>query len=892
MCDHVCRYPLHSASVSKLQYSSYLNGIISSSWDGSLRIYNIGKQAVAQTFVGGQGPTASSSSQKAVFSFDWSEELQILASCGSERKVYIWNPFLSQPVFRIVGLQQPLVGVCLNGQHGQVLTFSQDKCIKVWDIRTFRCIQTLHDNGNYHPENSITSVCFDSTRNTIITSTTFPVAWPLSRVSTNFAPTYTGHTMPLVNVLFNTRLRQVLTCDRQQVVTWDIDEGKKLYYFKASKQLPQSHQRFGQIISRATADVRGTRLITGTDKGSVVIWNLQNCQVCAVGENKDEPTECTALLHSQRKDSWYIFSAAGSSMSIFEDSDDVHQMRSAGRYSTSSLGNTYPLPVISSLALANPSLLVIGLDVGVIVLYSPDICRKCGFLQKSDNTSSVEVLIPISTTMLASAQADGVVTIWDVACRSAVHRFNAVRDRDCTLTSMALTSDSNLYVVGDSDGCITVWGDPKKHRPPSPILSQSESTILPKCDNQNKYSNPFEIDNCDSSDVTTEPQFIRLYQAHSEGVSSIATTTHNGTECIITAGHDCLVKLYTTEGISIGSLGVLEQGKWKLSDPDTWVRTSTKLHRKSTITKTRSKVRIDKIFQPSLASLIPSVDPTKHEEPTVIAPSSIPTTDSGRLDKCSIFKRISYNQPQHKVLSAISPCIQISPERHIRLRNFNKFRSNFVRSSRSKGFVSTTAGIAVLICTAALHLMDLSKSRLTMRSLSLGKCATFITETEINDDTRPHTARVPVGESELMRQRIEIRLTKQGIPLTARGDFIPSDLHPDGKQWEAKGADVLRRIRRHKTRNVDDNNKWTAKYSGTLRACVREVVRIAKPGAPHPPQNWKPSNCGLCALEKQSISKRGVRNATSHACASNPNIVTEENASDTVDDISVLADAT
>ena len=135
---------------------------------------------------------------KSIYSFDWCPDLKLIASCGSERTVFVWNPHMSNPVFKLEGhasslgmrlaTAKPCVGnafgdppcrgllllplLLLRGLAGavtrrdrrriprsrptvdvrfnkdQLITVSTDRLIKVFDVRTFNCLQTFGDNGN------------------------------------------------------------------------------------------------------------------------------------------------------------------------------------------------------------------------------------------------------------------------------------------------------------------------------------------------------------------------------------------------------------------------------------------------------------------------------------------------------------------------------------------------------------------------------------------------------------------------------------------------------------------------------------------------------------------------------------------------------------------------
>eukprot|EP01062_Namystynia_karyoxenos_P023059 TRINITY_DN18874_c3_g2_i1.p1 TRINITY_DN18874_c3_g2~~TRINITY_DN18874_c3_g2_i1.p1 ORF type:complete len:1422 (+),score=405.98 TRINITY_DN18874_c3_g2_i1:126-4268(+) len=466
-CHQVCTGDIHSQCISQVRFSPYLTGVITSSWDSTLKVFNVEKQKEAQTFGGPNGH------QKAVCSFDWCDGMQILASCGSERRVYMWNPFLSQPVFKLDGHQQSLVDVCLNSDNRQLITLSEDKVIKVWDVRTFRCLQTITDSTNYHPDNFLSAMAFDAGRNRVLTASTYPCAWLRARVSSAFPPNYTGHTRPILQILYNVKLRQVVTADREQVTAWDLDSGQKVSQFRPAKQMQQSLLRVGTAITRIALDHRQTRLITATEHATVVVWNLRNFQVCAVGESgMRHVSECTALLHCQRKGCWFVCCAAGPTMCIFQDSDELTSLRVVGSYNTAALSRGGLPPSISCMALPRDSMYALGLDDGRIALYNPDIGRSCGVLGGEGAGGGVEALHVLDVSplqlslgapelVLMAALGDGQIQLWDTARRRTIGSFQTLpADGEAVLTSFAvwpLDAASRLIAVGDSEGCAHVW---------------------------------------------------------------------------------------------------------------------------------------------------------------------------------------------------------------------------------------------------------------------------------------------------------------------------------------------------------------------------------------------------------------------------------------------------
>ena len=138
-----------------------------------------------------------------------------LGPSGSERTVYIWNPFIQNPVYKLDGHNSVLVDVCF-GNSSQLITLDVAKTIRVWDLRTFTVLQSFTDPAMYYPENKLTSMVCDHKRERILCGSTFPVMWHLQRPLPSQSDNYSGHTKPLVSVLYNSHFDQVLPSRRRR----------------------------------------------------------------------------------------------------------------------------------------------------------------------------------------------------------------------------------------------------------------------------------------------------------------------------------------------------------------------------------------------------------------------------------------------------------------------------------------------------------------------------------------------------------------------------------------------------------------------------------------------------------------------------------------------------
>jgi WD40 repeat protein len=80
---------------------------------------------------------------KGALSIDYSEEYRLLVSAGFDYEAYIWSPFSNASVYRLKGHHFPLVGCQAVKDTPEIITADSSGVMKLWDIRTFKCVQTI-----------------------------------------------------------------------------------------------------------------------------------------------------------------------------------------------------------------------------------------------------------------------------------------------------------------------------------------------------------------------------------------------------------------------------------------------------------------------------------------------------------------------------------------------------------------------------------------------------------------------------------------------------------------------------------------------------------------------------------------------------------------------------
>jgi len=106
----------------------------------------------------------------------------------------------------------------VNERKNQIITVSADKKIKIFDIRTFRCTQTLVDTTPYQaPDDHLTAAAFDLEHQRLITAGNKIRMWPVQIAPGNKSGPRGGpaHNNLIVAICYSPTFKQVVryVCD-------------------------------------------------------------------------------------------------------------------------------------------------------------------------------------------------------------------------------------------------------------------------------------------------------------------------------------------------------------------------------------------------------------------------------------------------------------------------------------------------------------------------------------------------------------------------------------------------------------------------------------------------------------------------------------------------------
>jgi len=421
---------------------------------------------------------------------EWISSERLLATCGNDRYVSLWSLNSRGPPIPLKGHLAHVSHLHYREEDNLLFTMDVDKCIKVWDVRTLRPIQSMIDYDTYKPVDKQTVLTYDSKRHCLVTGIVAPVLWSMGRLLVPYPdPAYTGHQKAITAVLYSKVFHQIVTADSDQIKTWAVDTGElmstvtvdSLRSTAVRSSLPTDV--YGAIYA-VTFDRPGRRLLVGVTGGRVLITNFANGQLLQElvpqlphRDRRDfSSSECSAMAYYSTGAKCYIGCVRGNELLVWEDvAEGTLEKRLDRIVSLALTKRTFahfavipphsdvlngvtrwrpPSPLC--ICAMPPGYVAVGTDCGLVVVYSSvslDVLSVFGVYDLNINISALHY--DERRELLFAAKSDATVDVLSQGMKDT--RFNiCLRDprtgRAATATCIDLHEDTGLLVLGTDEG--------------------------------------------------------------------------------------------------------------------------------------------------------------------------------------------------------------------------------------------------------------------------------------------------------------------------------------------------------------------------------------------------------------------------------------------------------
>ncbi|CDS41509.1 WD repeat containing protein 49 [Echinococcus multilocularis] len=276
------RFKIHNDWVRQVRYIPQLDCLIScaTQWNSALAISWLERLApgpdgtMEESFVRTLTHVSRFCIHQGINGFDYHSDLSLIATAGINYHINLWNPYVtSKPSGLLRGHSAPVVAVQFQTKRQQLLSFSKDNVLRVWDTQLQVCIQKL---AGIYPKSLDDAV--SALRTQIYYKTYYHeekgrlfIAYNAVLGVLQMKPEITDriftHNDPVVGVVYNPIYNQIVTVGQGgRMSYWLVESGQRV------KNLSQCHGN--AEITCLSQDATYTRLYTGSTNGTVKVWDM------------------------------------------------------------------------------------------------------------------------------------------------------------------------------------------------------------------------------------------------------------------------------------------------------------------------------------------------------------------------------------------------------------------------------------------------------------------------------------------------------------------------------------------------------------------------------------------------------------------------------------------
>jgi len=245
------RAQAHTDTVTALKLLPNLGQLVTASMDTRIFVRDPNTGAVLHTL---------RAHRNGVHTLAYDAPAHLLYSAGYERNAYVWNPFTNRV---ICSLSSPhtIVSVESIPDSAQIVTADAGGVIKLWDTRTFSCVQTIYLENERGQRVSHLGSFTTMGRHRRLVSATDRIICHDDATATEF-DSEVADAKPTVKALYCSDLSSIFTCSGTNIRVWDAVLGRQT---RVLKNVTNS-----EIISMSMAPCQ-KKLVLGDAGGMVTV---------------------------------------------------------------------------------------------------------------------------------------------------------------------------------------------------------------------------------------------------------------------------------------------------------------------------------------------------------------------------------------------------------------------------------------------------------------------------------------------------------------------------------------------------------------------------------------------------------------------------------------------
>ncbi|XP_037631976.1 WD repeat-containing protein 49-like isoform X1 [Sebastes umbrosus] len=493
--------------------------------------------------------------KKGVWDMDHHRGLNLIATAGVDHQVLLWNPCVtSEPVGTLSGHTSPVTAVCFMQTKQQLLSYSKDKVLCLWDVSRQLCVHRLAGVFPKTQEDMHTVLFLHEERQLLLLSFNSLL---LLLETTKEEKRTSSHEHPVTCVLYNSLFRQVVSGDSaSSVICWLAHTGQKVKQF---------HRCHGNAeISAMALDGTQTRLFTAGADGEVKVWDFNGRCLHRMNAGLGRAVAISQVLLLKRS---ILVMGWDRMLTVFR----LHSFSQSFVEPSEWKGGVQHRSDVLCAAFLPPQTLITGSYDGEIIVWNnstekalrklrthaehraghfPD--SHLGVIGNEDSENSFAITrlfsIPGRTSVaaatggadLVSCGGSGVVRLWNTVHSRLVGQFTA-HNRDLGYIVTTVSPCGKYLVTADREGTLKTW------------------------DIQNYCLEP------DDTITKKPPKLLCSFRPHLDRVTHLETCLHGDRLFVLSASLDCSVALSYLPGDTVGLFGQVhkhtQEEQWCLERP-------------------------------------------------------------------------------------------------------------------------------------------------------------------------------------------------------------------------------------------------------------------------------------------------------------------------------------
>jgi WD40 repeat protein len=532
----------HSSPVTALMPIHRMGLLVSADLAGKIFLWDIPQNTVSRKLAG---------QDKGIFSLDWHPSYNCLFSAGLDREAYVWNPYVEEKIYTLSGHIQSLVGVKVI-QPYQIVTADYTGIFKIWDIRTFACMQTFNA-----PTKKLN--CFEVTYpdKRIIAGSKWIHQFKYDEPRDSHLADE-NHT---ICTYYNSLFFCFISVHPKAVKIWSARNGQLT---NAYRQLSK-----GDLTS-AALDSWQRKLYIGDSLGRVLSINVKNgAKIKKFTTHADEVT-CIAYWASMR---FVVSSSWDKTVRVHDDSKS--EQRGSLRYDKI----RHKDRVNNAVMYEKKGLLATCSDDGSFIMTNLNTYRQEANI--TEHESEVKCVVFLSEICIVTTDIAGYIYIWIIkghrTQKTPLLKFpnktitDSGKEELCPIRSITYNESNFTLYTGDDAGFLIAYSTSTLLRKVKNVYQTGFMMNIPEEEKKEDLSSVYITainatagfsDDTSNIIVNEDVELLRRLKVHKDAITHIHVV--NSPEMIITSSFDCNVHIWDFEGNQLGSLLLGNDPRWRI----------------------------------------------------------------------------------------------------------------------------------------------------------------------------------------------------------------------------------------------------------------------------------------------------------------------------------------